>query len=61
MLANLWQRGIVSSPNVSEGGLAGAWLAWGAAHLGPLTRPRLRAALIIVAALLLLWIGLTFA
>ena len=60
-LVNLWQRGIASSPNVGEGGLAGTWLAWGAAHLGPRTRPRLRAALVVVAALLLLWIGLTFA
>lgn len=52
-LVNLWQRGTMWGGSAGEGGLAGSWLAWSAAWLGPRQRPRLRAALIVVAALLL--------
>jgi hypothetical protein len=38
----------------SEGGMAGVWLAWSAAWLGPRQPPRLRAALTAVAASLLI-------
>jgi len=34
-LANLCQRGLVWRGTVTESGLAGAWLAWSAAWLGP--------------------------
>lgn len=53
-LVNLWQRGTVWGGTAGEGGLAGSWLAWGAAWLGPRQHPRLRTVLIVVAALLLI-------
>jgi len=53
-LVNLWQRGTVWSGRPGEGGLAGAWLAWSAAWLSLRRYPRLRAGLIIVAALSLI-------
>jgi hypothetical protein len=53
-LVNMWQRGSVWGEAASEGGMAVAWLAWSAAWLGPRRPPRLRAALIAVAALLLI-------
>ena len=59
-LANLWQRGTVWGENTSEGGLAGAWLAWSAAWLSPRQRSWLRAGLIVVAASLLISIALRY-
>jgi hypothetical protein len=53
-LVNLWQRGVVWEGNPEESGLLGVWLAWGAAWLSPHRRPRLRAGLVAVAALLLI-------
>lgn len=53
-LLSLWQRGLVWEGNGTESGLVGAWLAWSGAWLSPLHRPRLRAAFITGAALLLL-------
>jgi len=53
-LSNLWQQGAVWGGIASEGGLAGAWLAWSAAWLGPRHPRRLRAALTAVAASLLI-------
>ncbi len=50
-LTNLWQRGTIWRGDAGENGLAGAWLTWSAAWLGPRQHPRLRAALIVVAAL----------
>jgi hypothetical protein len=55
-LLSLWQRGVVWEENGTESGLVGAWLAWSAAWLSPLHRPRLRAAFITGAALL--WLAL---
>jgi len=59
-LANLWQRGTVWGGTTSEGGLAGAWLAWSATRLGPRQHPRLRAGLTVVAASLLILMALTY-
>ncbi|MFQ6101224.1 MAG: hypothetical protein ACE5OS_08315 [Anaerolineae bacterium] len=61
-LVNLCQRGTVwnfvelsrDGGIAGDGGLAGAWLVWSAAWLGPRHHPRLRAALIVAAALLLI-------
>jgi len=53
-LVNLWQRGTLWGGSSGESELAGAWLAWSAVWLGPRQRPRLRAALTVVAALLLI-------
>jgi len=53
-LVNLWQRGSVWGGSASEGGLAGVWLAWSAARLGPRQRSRPRVVLTVVAALLLI-------
>jgi hypothetical protein len=52
-LANLWQRGTVWGGGAGEGGLAGVWMTWSAASFSPRRRPRMRAALTILAALLL--------
>lgn len=57
-LANLRQRGVVWEGNSGESGLLGAWLAWSAAWLSPRQRPRLRAGLAAVAALLLIILAL---
>jgi hypothetical protein len=57
-LTTLWQRGIVWVGDPAESGLLGAWLAWSAAWLSPCRRPRLRAALIVVATLLLVVLAL---
>lgn len=53
-LVNLWQRGAVWDGTAGQSGLAGAWLAWCAARLGPRQPARLRAGLITGAALLLI-------
>jgi len=54
-LVNLWQRGAVWGGTTGEVRLAGAWLTWSAARLGPRQPPRLRAVLIaVVAAILIL-------
>jgi hypothetical protein len=55
-LVNLWQRGTMwgSSDPVVRGSLAGAWLVWTADRLAPRRRPRLRAVLTVMAALLLM-------
>lgn len=50
-LVNLWQRGVAWAGTGGESGLLGAWLIWSAAWLGPRQRPRLRAALVVAAAL----------
>lgn len=50
-LVNLWQRGVAWAGIGGESGLLGAWLIWSAAWLGPRRRPRLRAALVVAAAL----------
>jgi hypothetical protein len=49
-IVHLWTRGTVSGGITGEGGLAGVWLAWSAAWLGPRRPSRLRAILIVVAA-----------
>jgi hypothetical protein len=49
-IVHLWTRGTVSGGTTGEGGLAGVWLAWSAAWLGPRRPSRLRAILIVVAA-----------
>lgn len=54
VLVNLWQRGLVWDGTAGESGLAGAWLAWTAAWVGPRRPPWLRAALTAVAAVLLI-------
>lgn len=59
-LVNLWQRGMIWKGAIGEGMLAGTWLAWSAAWLSPHERPRLRGALVTVAALLLFWTALRF-
>ncbi len=59
-LVNLWQRGMIWKGATEEGMLAGTWLAWSAAWLGPRKRPRLRAILVILATLLLFWTILRF-
>ncbi len=53
-LVNLWQRGSAWGGTADEDRLAGAWLAWSAAWLGPRQPPRLRAALTAIAASLLI-------
>jgi hypothetical protein len=58
-LATLWQRGAVWERTTGEGSLAGTWLAWSAAWLSPRQRPRLHAALVALAALLLIALTLT--
>jgi hypothetical protein len=59
-LVNLWQRGMVwgSSDPVMQGGLAGAWLVWSADWFVPRRHPRLRAALTVMAALLLIFVAI---
>jgi hypothetical protein len=59
-LVNLWQRGMVwgTSDPVMRGGLAGAWLVWSAEWLAPRRQPRLRAALTVMAALLLIVVAI---
>lgn len=57
-LANLRQRGLAWEGNPEESGLLGAWLAWSAAWLSPRKRPRLRAGLVAVAAVLLIVLAL---
>jgi hypothetical protein len=52
-LVNLWQRGMMWGGHAGEGGLAGVWMTWSAAGFSPRQRPRLRAALTVLAALLL--------
>jgi hypothetical protein len=59
-MANLWQRGALWGGSTSEGGLAGAWLAWGAAWMGPRQRPRLRAVVVAVTALLLIVLAVRY-
>jgi hypothetical protein len=49
-IVNLWRQGTVWGATASESGLAGVWLAWSAAWLGPHRPLRLRALLTIVAA-----------
>jgi hypothetical protein len=49
-LVHLWTQGTISGPTTGEAGLAGVWLAWSAAWLGPRRPPRLRALLVVVAA-----------
>ena len=58
MLAKLWQRGLAWEGNPEESGLLGVWLTWSAAWLSPRSRPRLRAGLIAVAAVLLIILAL---
>lgn len=53
-LARLLLRGALLVETASQAGLAGAWLAWTAAVWGPRPLPRLRAALTVIAALILL-------
>jgi hypothetical protein len=57
-LANLWQRGMAWERSPGESGLLGVWLAWSAAWLCPRERPRLRAVLAAVAAVLLIVLAL---
>jgi len=57
-LATLRQHGVVWDGGPAESGLLGAWLAWSAAWLSPRERPRLRAALIVTATLLLVLLAL---
>jgi hypothetical protein len=52
-LVSLWQRGSVWDGTAGESGLAGAWLAWTAARVGPRQSRWLRAVLTAVAAVLL--------
>jgi hypothetical protein len=52
-LLTLWQRGVMGEGNTIELGLVGVWLAWTGAWLSPRSHPRLRAASIAGAALLL--------
>jgi hypothetical protein len=49
-IVRLWKQGTVSGATASTGGLAGVWLAWSAAWLGPRQPLRLRALLITIAA-----------
>jgi hypothetical protein len=58
VLASLLHRGVILAQSGSQAGLAGAWLAWAAAVWGPRRLPRLRAALEVIAALLLLRVAL---
>ena len=57
-LATLWERGIAWEGNSADSGLLGVWLAWSAAWLSPREHPRLRAALIATATLLLVLLAL---
>jgi hypothetical protein len=59
-LVNLWQRGMVwgSWDPVMRGGLLGAWLMWSADRLVPRRHARLRAALTVAAALLLIVVAI---
>jgi hypothetical protein len=52
-LVSLWQRGSVWDGTAGGSGLAGAWLAWTAARVGPRQSRWLRAVLTAVAAVLL--------
>ena len=54
LLANLWQRGWAWDGTAGERSMAGVWLAWTAAWTTPHRSLRLRAAFIILAALLLI-------
>jgi hypothetical protein len=49
-IVNLWRQGTVWGATAGESGLAGVWLAWSAAWLGPRRPLRLHALLTIVAA-----------
>jgi hypothetical protein len=51
-LTTLWQRGVMWG-SAGESSAAGVWLAWSAAWLSPRKPSRLRAALVVAAALLL--------
>jgi hypothetical protein len=57
-LTNLWQRGLAWEGTSGKSGLLGAWLAWSATWLCPRERPRLRAVLAAVAAVLLIVLAL---
>jgi hypothetical protein len=57
-LTTLWQHGVAWIGDPTESGLLGAWLAWSAAWSSPRKHPRLRAALIAVATLLLILLAL---
>lgn len=59
-LLNLWRGGMVwgGMDPVMRGGLAGAWLVWSADWLVPRRHPRLRAALTVLAALLLMVVAI---
>ncbi|MDY6875532.1 MAG: hypothetical protein SWK90_04925 [Chloroflexota bacterium] len=59
-LVNLWQQGTIWGGNTHENGLAGAWLAWSAAWIGPRQHPRLRAGVTAMAALLLILMALAY-
>ena len=50
-LTNLWQRGTMWIGTAGESGLAGAWLAWSAARVGPRQATRLQAVLVTIATL----------
>jgi hypothetical protein len=57
-LTTLWRRGVVWERTARESSLAGVWMAWTAAWLGPHEHPRLKAGLIGVAATLLIVLAL---
>jgi hypothetical protein len=57
-LTTLWQRGLVWEGNPDQSSLLGAWLVWSAAWLSPRERPRLRAVLAAMAAVLLVMLAL---
>jgi hypothetical protein len=57
-LTTLWQRGLVWDGNPNQSGPLGAWLVWSAAWLSPRERPRLRAVLTVLAAVLLVILAL---
>ena len=57
-LATLWEQGMAWEGNPADSDLLGVWLAWSAAWLSPREHPRLRAALIATATLLLVLLAL---
>jgi hypothetical protein len=59
-IVNLWTQGTAWGATASESGLAGVWLAWSAAWLGPRRPLRLRALLTIVAASSLIMLAVSF-
>lgn len=59
-MVNLWQRGTIWGWTTGESRLAGAWLAWSAAWMGPRRPPRLRTVLIAVAASLLIILAIGY-